>query len=144
MKICVLGLGYVGAVSAACLARDGHEVIGVDPERAKVDLINAGRSPIIEKDLGEIIAAQVRAGRLHATTAVEDAGGKTGRAMEQGAKTAEAGAELLKTIAWLALLLSLAALVSILIYVVVHKLTEKRRHATHSRGGPTGGTAAGP
>ena len=73
MKICVLGLGYVGAVSAACLARDGHEVIGVDPERAKVDLINAGRSPIIEKDLGEIIAAQVRAGRLHATTAVEDA-----------------------------------------------------------------------
>jgi GDP-mannose 6-dehydrogenase len=73
MKICVLGLGYVGAVSAACLARDGHEVIGVDPERAKVDLINAGRSPIIERELGEIIAEQVRSGRLRATTAVEDA-----------------------------------------------------------------------
>jgi len=73
MKICVLGLGYVGAVSAGLLAKEGHEVIGVDPERAKVDLINEGRSPIIEKDLGEIIAEQVKAGRLHASTAVEDA-----------------------------------------------------------------------
>jgi len=73
MKICVLGLGYVGAVSAALLARDGHEVIGVDPERSKVDLINEGRSPIIEKDLGEIMLEQVRAGRLHAATALEDA-----------------------------------------------------------------------
>jgi GDP-mannose 6-dehydrogenase len=73
MKICVLGLGYVGAVSAGLLAKEGHEVIGVDPERAKVDLINAGRSPIIEKDLNEIIAAEVAAGRLRASTTVEDA-----------------------------------------------------------------------
>src|SRR5512146_822834 len=73
MKICVLGLGYVGAVSAGLLAKEGHEVIGVDPERAKVDLINEGRSPIIEKDLGEIIAEQVGAGRLQACTDVEDA-----------------------------------------------------------------------
>lgn len=73
MKICVLGLGYVGAVSAALLAKEGHEVIGVDPERAKVDLINAGRSPIIEQDLNEIIAAEVAAGHLRASTAVEDA-----------------------------------------------------------------------
>ena len=73
MKICVLGLGYVGAVSAGCLAKEGHEVIGVDPERAKVDLINAGRSPIIEKDLGEITAAQVAAGRLRASTELDDA-----------------------------------------------------------------------
>jgi GDP-mannose 6-dehydrogenase len=73
MKISVLGLGYVGAVSAGCLARDGHEVIGVDPERVKVDLINAGRSPIIEKDIGGIIAEQVAAGRLRATTDLESA-----------------------------------------------------------------------
>ncbi len=73
MKICVLGLGYVGAVSAGCLAKDGHEVIGVDPERTKVDLINAGRSPIIEKDIGLIIQEQVAAGRLSATTEVEHA-----------------------------------------------------------------------
>ena len=73
MRICVLGLGYVGAVSAGLLAKEGHEVIGVDPERAKVDLINAGRSPIIEKDLGEIIAEQVAAGRLRASNTVEDA-----------------------------------------------------------------------
>src|SRR5436309_2248103 len=73
MKICVLGLGYVGAVSAGLLAKEGHEVIGVDPERTKVDLINEGRSPIIEKDLGEIIAEQVKSGRLHAATNIEDA-----------------------------------------------------------------------
>ncbi|HYG54371.1 MAG TPA: nucleotide sugar dehydrogenase [Burkholderiales bacterium] len=73
MKISVLGLGYVGAVSAGCLARDGHEVIGVDPERTKVELINAGRTPIIEKDIGQIIAEQVEAGRLRATSDITDA-----------------------------------------------------------------------
>lgn len=73
MRICVLGLGYVGAVSAGLLAKEGHEVIGVDPERAKVDLINAGRSPIIEKDLSDILATEVAAGRLRASTTVEDA-----------------------------------------------------------------------
>jgi GDP-mannose 6-dehydrogenase len=73
MKISVLGLGYVGAVSAACLAKDGHEIIGVDPEPTKVDLINSGRSPIIEKDLAEIIAEQVQRGRLRATSDVAEA-----------------------------------------------------------------------
>jgi GDP-mannose 6-dehydrogenase len=73
MKISVLGLGSVGSVSAACLARDGHEVIGVDPDRVKVDLINAGKSPIIEKELGSIIAEQVALGRLRATTGLSDA-----------------------------------------------------------------------
>ena len=73
MKISVLGLGHVGAVSAACLARDGHEVIGVDAERAKVDLINAGKTPIIEKEIGAIIAEQVAAGRLRASTELAQA-----------------------------------------------------------------------
>ena len=70
MKICVMGLGYVGTVSAACLAKQGHEVIGVDPERTKVELINSGMSPIIEKDIGEIVRHEVDEGRLCATTDV--------------------------------------------------------------------------
>ncbi len=67
MKISILGLGYVGAVTAGCLAHEGHEVIGVDREQTKVEGINAGRSPIIETDIGEIIADTVRSGRLRAT-----------------------------------------------------------------------------
>ncbi|HXN15134.1 MAG TPA: UDP-glucose/GDP-mannose dehydrogenase family protein [Usitatibacter sp.] len=70
MKVSIMGLGYVGAVSAACLAQEGHEVIGVDPQQVKVDLINAGKTPIIEKDIGEIIERQVIEGRLWATTDV--------------------------------------------------------------------------
>ena len=68
MRISVFGLGYVGAVSAGCLADDGHEVVGVDPLPTKVDLINRGQSPIVEKDIGEIIAATAKAGRLRATS----------------------------------------------------------------------------
>lgn len=67
MRVSIFGLGYVGTVSAGCLASDGHEVIGVDPVPTKVDLINRGQSPIIEADIGEIIAATAKAGRLRAT-----------------------------------------------------------------------------
>lgn len=73
MKISIFGLGYVGAVSAGCLATDGHDVIGVDPNRTKVDLINQGTTPIIEKDIGEMISKTVKDGLLRATTDVRDA-----------------------------------------------------------------------
>jgi GDP-mannose 6-dehydrogenase len=68
LKISIFGLGYVGTVSAACFAREGHEVLGVDPVQTKVDLVNAGRSPIIEVEIGEIVAATVRSGKLRATS----------------------------------------------------------------------------
>jgi GDP-mannose 6-dehydrogenase len=67
LKISVFGLGYVGTVTAGCLADDGHEITGVDLSQTKVQLINSGKSPIIEADIGEIIASAARAGRLRAT-----------------------------------------------------------------------------
>jgi GDP-mannose 6-dehydrogenase len=68
-----LGLGYVGLVTAGCLAKDGHTVIGVDANVTKVEWVNAGQSPIIEKDAAEIIAETVRTGALLATTNAEEA-----------------------------------------------------------------------
>jgi GDP-mannose 6-dehydrogenase len=64
MKIAVFGLGYVGAVSVACLARDGHHVVGVDPNPIKIDFLRQGKSPIVEPGLDELIASAVAAGRL--------------------------------------------------------------------------------
>jgi GDP-mannose 6-dehydrogenase len=66
-------LGYVGAVSAGCLAKDGHSVIGVDPYQPKVELINAGKTPVIEKDIGEIMQKAVADGLLSATRDVRQA-----------------------------------------------------------------------
>ncbi len=68
MNLSIFGLGYVGAVSAGCLASQGHHVIGVDPNTTKVQLINAGVAPIIEQDIGPMIAEAVAAGGLRATT----------------------------------------------------------------------------
>lgn len=68
MRISIFGLGYVGAVSAGCLASEGHHVVGVDVSPIKVNLINDGVPPVIEKDIGEMIARGVRDGYLRATT----------------------------------------------------------------------------
>lgn len=73
MKISIFGLGYVGAVSAGCLAEQGNDVIGVDIFQPKVDAINNGVSPIIEKDIGDMIKKNVQRGRLSATTDVVNA-----------------------------------------------------------------------
>jgi GDP-mannose 6-dehydrogenase len=67
LKVSIFGLGYVGAVSAGCFANEGHTVIGVDPVQTKVELINKGRSPIVEAEIDEIITSNVQAGRLSAT-----------------------------------------------------------------------------
>jgi GDP-mannose 6-dehydrogenase len=68
LKISIFGMGYVGTVSAGCLARDGHEVIGIDPIDTKVDLINSGCTPIVEAEIGEIVAEAVKTQRLRATS----------------------------------------------------------------------------
>jgi GDP-mannose 6-dehydrogenase len=73
MKVSVFGLGYVGSVSAAMLASDGHDVIGVDLNPDKVAAINAGASPIVEPGLGEALQDVVSKGRLRATTNTEQA-----------------------------------------------------------------------
>jgi GDP-mannose 6-dehydrogenase len=68
LRVSVFGLGYVGTVSAGCLANDGHEVVGVDPIQTKVELINRGESPIIEAEIGALISAAVKRGALRATS----------------------------------------------------------------------------
>ncbi len=73
MKISIFGLGYVGAVSMACLARDGHEVVGVDLDPHKLDLIRQGRSPIVEEGIQELTASVVASGRVRVTDDVADA-----------------------------------------------------------------------
>jgi GDP-mannose 6-dehydrogenase len=67
MKVAVFGLGYVGTVSAACLAANGHEVWGVDVDDAKVAAVQSGSSPVVEPGLSELVAEGIENGTLHAT-----------------------------------------------------------------------------
>lgn len=73
MKVAVFGLGYVGAVTAAGLAHAGHTVVGVDVDGGKVAALAAGRSPIVEPGIVDLVASGVRSGRLRATTSANEA-----------------------------------------------------------------------
>lgn len=73
MKVSIFGLGYVGAVSAACLAQDGHVVVGVDISEFKIQLINSAKTPIIEREVGQLIETAVRRGQLSATVDAREA-----------------------------------------------------------------------
>ena len=68
MKVSIFGLGYVGCVTAACLAKDGHEVIGVDVVSSKVEKLASGRATVVETGLDELIAEGHRQKRITATT----------------------------------------------------------------------------
>ncbi|MDD1017066.1 GDP-mannose dehydrogenase, partial [Pseudomonas sp. TNT2022 ID1025] len=73
MNISIFGLGYVGAVCAGCLSARGHQVLGVDISQAKIDMINQGKSPIVEPGLEQLLLDGVRHGRLRGTTDVQAA-----------------------------------------------------------------------
>jgi GDP-mannose 6-dehydrogenase len=91
-NIAVFGLGYVGCVSAACLSRDGHHVLGVEVSPEKIGEVNAGCAPIYEPGLTELVRDQVAAGRLHATDDVEKAvRGSTAAFITVGTPSAEDG-----------------------------------------------------
>lgn len=70
MRISIFGLGYVGAVSLACLARDGHAVIGVDIDAAKLELIRTGKTPVVEEGMVDLMATVAASGRVSVTTDV--------------------------------------------------------------------------
>src|SRR5438093_2547794 len=71
MRISVFGLGYVGCVTAACLAKAGHTVVGVDLNAEKTGMINAGKSPVIEPGLSDLIAEMVSERLLRASVSAD-------------------------------------------------------------------------
>lgn len=73
MKISIFGLGYVGAVSLACLARDGHQVIGVDIDATKLRLITEGKTPVVEEGMVDLMQQVAASGRVSVTTDAEEA-----------------------------------------------------------------------
>jgi GDP-mannose 6-dehydrogenase len=73
LDISIFGLGYVGAVSLACLARDGHRVVGVDVDQSKLDLIAAGKTPVVEEGMVQLMAEAVASGKVTVTRDVGDA-----------------------------------------------------------------------
>lgn len=73
MKISIFGLGYVGAVSLACLARDGHQITGVDVDQNKLDMISSGKTPVVEEGMIELMQQVVNSGRVTVTQDVVEA-----------------------------------------------------------------------
>src|SRR5882762_367274 len=73
MKISIFGLGYVGCVSAACFAKEWHDVLGVDVNPTKVEIVNRGESPIVESGMAQLIGEMADAKRLRATTDTQEA-----------------------------------------------------------------------
>jgi GDP-mannose 6-dehydrogenase len=73
MKLSIFGLGYVGAVSLACLARDGHSVIGVDVDATKLDRIRSGKTPVVEQGMVDLMAGAAASGRVRVTQDVVQA-----------------------------------------------------------------------
>jgi GDP-mannose 6-dehydrogenase len=73
VKISIFGLGYVGAVSLACLSRDGHDVIGVDIDRTKLDLIMAGKTPVVEEGMVDLMAQVAASCKVTVTTDAQQA-----------------------------------------------------------------------
>ena len=71
-KVTIIGLGYVGCVTAACLARDGHEVTGVDLDPRKAESVGRGEAPLEEPGLGKLLSAAVSAGRLRTCTSISE------------------------------------------------------------------------
>ena len=72
MKICIIGTGYVGLVTGACLAEIGHEVICVDNAPEKIKMLNSGQMPIYEPGLEELVKKNALAGRLKFTSSTKD------------------------------------------------------------------------
>ncbi len=72
MKVTLFGLGYVGSVTATCLAARGHDVIGVDTDPGKVAVLASGKSPVVEPGLDELVARVIGSGKLRATTSIAE------------------------------------------------------------------------
>src|SRR5690554_5287818 len=73
MKVSIFGLGYVGAVSLACLARDGHQVIGVDVDPAKLAMLRDGITPVVEEGMVDLVREVVASGKVTVTEDVREA-----------------------------------------------------------------------